>query len=161
MELKLVPLERKYLEFVRGVRNDPEVNKYLFTNTYISKEQQETWYKKKIRDRKSLILIALDDMPVGYCQINNIDNINQSCELGFYIASEHQGKDYGTILVKELINYATNKFNMHRLYLEVLADNDRAIRLYQNCGFIKEDILRDKIFKDGKSLDVVIMSMVV
>lgn len=41
MELKLLPLKREYLEFVREIRNDPEVNKYLFTNVHISKEEQE------------------------------------------------------------------------------------------------------------------------
>lgn len=160
MALKLVPLKREYLEFVRTVRNNPEVNKYLFTHAHISREEQERWYRRQLRDEKSLVFIALANEPVGYCQVKNIDHANRSCELVFCIAPEHQGKGYGIALVRELISYATDKLNMHRLYLEVFADNEKAIKLYESCGFSKEGILRGKIFKDGKFRDVLVMSII-
>lgn len=160
MELKLLPLKREYLEFVREVRNDPEVNRYLFTDARISREEQERWYRRQLRDKKTLVFIALADVPVGYCQVKNIDHANHSCELGFCVAPKHQDKGYGMASVKELINYATVKLNMHRLYLEVFADSEKAIKLYESCGFSKEGILRDKIFKDGKFRDVMVMSIV-
>ncbi|GAI40414.1 unnamed protein product, partial [marine sediment metagenome] len=90
MELKLLPLKRKYLEFVREVRNDPEVNRYLFTDARISREEQERWYRRQLRDKKTLVFIALADVPVGYCQVKNIDHTNHSCELGFCVAPKHQ-----------------------------------------------------------------------
>lgn len=160
MELKLVPLNREYLEFVRTVRNDPEVNKYLFTDAHISREEQERWYRRQLRDEKSLVFIALADVPIGYCQLKNIDHANHSCELGFCVAPKHQGRGYGVTLVSELITYATDKLSMHRLYLEVFADNEKVIKLYESCGFSKEGILQDKIFKDGKFRDVVVMSII-
>jgi len=160
MELKLLPLKREYLEFMRQVRNHPEVNEYLFTDAHISKEEQERWYRRQLRDKKSLVFIALADVPIGYCQVKNIDHANHSCELGFCVAPQHQGKGYGMALVKGLISYATGKLNIHRLYLEVFADNEKAIKLYENCGFSKEGILQDKIFKDGKFRDDMIMSII-
>lgn len=160
MELKLVPLRRRYLEFVREVRNDPRVSEYLFTDVYISKEGQERWYRKQTRDKKSLVFVALADGPIGYCQVKNIDHANYSCELGFCLAPEHQGKGYGARLVKELINYVTEKLNMHRLYVEVFADNQRAISLYERCGFAKEGMLRDKVLKRGDFKDVIIMGLI-
>lgn len=160
MELKLLPLKKEYIEFVRTVRNDPRVNKYLFTDAHISKEDQEKWYRKQQRDKKNLMFIAFADAPVGYCQVKNIDYVNRSCELGFYIAPEYQNKGYGTILVKELIKYVTEKLNPHRLYLELFADNEKAIRLYEKCGFRNEGILRDRIFKNGRFRDVMVMSFI-
>jgi RimJ/RimL family protein N-acetyltransferase len=73
--LKLLPLKKEYIEFVRRVRNDPQVNKYLFTDAHISKEEQERWYRKQLRDKKNLVLIAFADVPVGYCQVKNIDYV--------------------------------------------------------------------------------------
>ena len=156
----MIPLTREYLEFVREVRNHPEVNKYLYTNAHISREEQERWYRKQLRDKKSSVFIALSDEAIGYCQVKNIDHVNHSCELGFCIAPRHQGKGYGMAVVKQLISYAKSKLKMHRLYLEVFADNEKAIKLYENCGFSKEGILRDKIFKDGKFRDVTVMSII-
>ena len=158
--MKLLPLKKECIEFVRRVRNDPRVNKYLFTDAHISKEEQEKWYREQLRDKKNLVFIAFADETVGYCQVKNIDYANRTCEVGFCIAPEYQNKGYGTILVKELIKYATEKLNMHRLYLEVFADNEKAIRLYERCGFRNEGILRDKIYKNGRFRDVMGMSYI-
>ena len=158
--MKLLPLKKEYLEFVREVRNNPQVNKHLFTDAYISKENQEKWYRRLQRDKNSLVFVAITDEPVGYCQVKNIDYVDHSCELGFCIAPEYQDKGYGTSLTSELVNYATKKLNMHRLYLEVFADNEAAIKLYEKSGFRKEGILRDNIFKNGIFHDVVVMSFI-
>ena len=158
--MRLLPLKKEYIEFMRKVRNDPQVNKYLFTDAHVSREEQEKWYRKQLRDKKNLVFIAFADVPVGYCQVKNIDYVNRSCELGFYIAPEYQNRGYGTILVKELINYAGEKLNLHRLYLEIFADNEKAIRLYERCGFRNDGILRDKIYKNGRFRDVLVMSYI-
>lgn len=136
------------------------VNKYLFTDAHISKEDQERWYRKQQRDKNNLVFVAVDDVPVGYCQVKNIDLVNRSCELGFYVAPEYQGKGYATMMVRDLVNYATSELNVHRFYLEVFADNEKAINLYKKCGFIKEGILRDKILRAGRFRDVVVMALI-
>ena len=145
---------------MRRVRNDPRVNKYLFTDAHISNEEQEKWYRRQQMDKKNLMFIAFADDPVGYCQVKNIDYVNRTCELGFCIAPEYQDKGYGTILVKELIKHVTEKLNLHRLYLEVFADNEKAIRLYERCGFRNEGIVRDRIYKSGRFRDVMVMSFI-
>lgn len=160
MKLKLLPLNKEHLEFVREVRNDPRVNKYLFTDIHISKEDQKKWYRKLLEDKKYFVFIAFDDVPVGYGQVKNIDYVTRSCELGFCIAPEYQGKGYGAMLIKELTEYVVRELDMRCLYLEAFADNKKGIKLYEKCGFRKEKILHDKIFKDGNFKDVVIMSVI-
>lgn len=160
MKLKLLPLNKEHLEFVRKVRNDPRVNKYLFTDIHISREDQKKWYSKLLNDKKHFVFIAFDDIPIGYGQIKDIDYINRSCELGFCIAPEHQGKGYGKMLVKELIEYVVRELNMCRIYLETFSDNKKAIKLYKKYGFKKEKILHDRVYKDGSLKDIVVMSII-
>jgi len=162
MKLTLVPLKEDYLEFLRKVRNLPEINKYLFTDVHISKKAQEKWYKNRyLKDKSYLIFIALDkNIPIGYGQITHLDFINLSCEVGFCVFPIFQGKGYGKTLVKKMVNYTIKKLKMHRIYLEVFTVNKKAIKLYEKCGFKKEGILRDKIFKHKNFHDVVIMSII-
>ena len=160
IKLKLVPLKKEYLEFVRKVRNDPQVNKHLFSNAHISKDDQERWYRRYQRDKKNLVFMGVVDVPIGYCQASNIDHVNRSCELGFYVAPEYQNKGYGTMMVKELADYTIGELNMHRLYLEVFADNEKAIKLYRKCGFTEEGILRHKILRAGRFRDVLVMALI-
>ena len=49
-----------------------------------------------------------------------------------------------------LVDYAFNQLGLRRIYLEVLAENASAIRVYEKCGFKVEGTLRRHVFKDGK-----------
>ncbi|MCK4352476.1 UDP-4-amino-4,6-dideoxy-N-acetyl-beta-L-altrosamine N-acetyltransferase [candidate division WOR-3 bacterium] len=160
MHFTLLLLKKKHLEFLRKARNSPQINRYLFTDVHISKRDQEKWYQKYLKNKKYLIFVVQADCLIGYTQITHIDNANRSCEVGFCIAPGYQGEGYGKELVRKIVDYAFKKLNMHRVYLELFADNERAINLYKKCGFKKEGLLRDKILKRGKFRDVVIMSII-
>jgi len=43
--------------------------------------------------------------------------------------------------------------------LSVREDNAAALGLYEKIGFTKEGIMRDSIFKDGKYVSLIIMSI--
>jgi len=161
-ELELLPLEREDLEFLRRLRNDPAMSAQLFSPSIpISSCEQELWYERQLADRSTLVLIAnVSEGPVGYGQIKHIDYANRSVELGFHIAPEHQGKGRGTALVKKLVEFASTTLNMHRLYLQVFASNAKAIHVYEKCGFVQEGIQRDKVLKDGRFRDVMMMSII-
>jgi RimJ/RimL family protein N-acetyltransferase len=47
----------------------------------------------------------------------------------------------------------------HRVELEVLAFNLRAIQCYKRCGFVEEGRKRKACFSDGEYRDVVIMAI--
>jgi RimJ/RimL family protein N-acetyltransferase len=48
---------------------------------------------------------------------------------------------------------------MHRIWLRVHEDNIRAIRCYHKVGFVNEGQKRDAEFKNGKYIDIVLMSV--
>jgi putative acetyltransferase len=46
-----------------------------------------------------------------------------------------------------------------RIYLFVHADNARAIRLYQNFGFVEEGRRRQSILRNGEYIDDLMMAL--
>jgi len=48
---------------------------------------------------------------------------------------------------------------LHRVFLSVREDNTAALGLYEKIGFIREGIMRDSIYKDGKYISLIIMSI--
>lgn len=160
MKLRLTPLTKQYIEFIRTIRNNPDVSKFLFTDARISKASQEKWYRKYINDRTIKIFVVNINEPIGFCQCKHIDYIHHSCELGFFLAPHFHNKGLGSIVVRTLQNYAIKQMKMHRLYVEVFSYHHVAIRVYSKCGFVKEGIMREKIFKLGSYHDVVLMSYV-
>ncbi|MGC9347836.1 MAG: GNAT family N-acetyltransferase [Anaerolineae bacterium] len=52
-----------------------------------------------------------------------------------------------------------NRYNLHRIYLHVAADNERATRSYEKVGFSHEGRLREAVFVDGKCRDLLVMGL--
>ena len=58
-----------------------------------------------------------------------------------------------------LLRYAFAELNLARVSLEAFAENARAIRSYQKAGFIQEGVQRQWAQRDGRRIDVVVMSI--
>ena len=52
-----------------------------------------------------------------------------------------------------------DRMDLNRIELWTLADNDRAIRMYERCGFVQEGVLPERSFKEGRWVDHVFMSV--
>ena len=96
---------------------------------------------------------------IGQIDIN-IDWINRIGNLGIVIGrSEYRNNGIGASAIMLLLDYAFKRMNLNKIQLDVHADNERAIKCYKKCGFIIEGTLRDKIFRDGKYVNVHIMGI--
>lgn len=60
------------------------------------------------------------------------------------------GKGIGKEVMSLLLDFGFNELNFYRIQLNVIAYNDRAIKLYEGLGFVREGVFRDFIFRDGE-----------
>ena len=74
-------------------------------------------------------------------------------KIGISVHDDWQGKGVGAALMQAGIELADNWLNLTRLELEVYADNEAAIRLYERFGFVYEGTLRQHAFRDGQYVD--------
>ena len=78
--------------------------------------------------------------------------------IGICVHEEWQGKGVGASLMQAILDLADNWLNLTRLELEVYADNEAAIRLYERFGFEVEGTLRQHAFRDGRYVDSKVMA---
>lgn len=57
------------------------------------------------------------------------------------------------------MDYLFNYYNLNKLYLNVRADNQNAIKLYNKVGFKIEGNLEMISFIEGKYIDIIRMAM--
>jgi RimJ/RimL family protein N-acetyltransferase len=96
---------------------------------------------------------------IGFVLFKNFQSVYQTAELGVRIGDESErGKGYGTRAVRLALDYAWSVLNLHRVSLNVLAHNERAIVSYLHAGFAIEGKLREAAFIDGQWRDVVAMA---
>lgn len=77
-------------------------------------------------------------------------------ELGIFVRDDCQGKGIGSKLLDSLIKLA-RKEGLKKIRLTVLADNYRAIRLYEKFGFRKTRYIKGGDVYHGKRYDCVEM----
>ena len=131
---------------------------------FISIDVDNEWYENYLKKRSTTVRCAIveKDNPnliLGLVSLTDIDFINRSAELHIMIGDKnYRDKGVGTFAVNSIVKHAFDNLNLRRIELEVLEDNVIAIHLYEKCGFEKEGLKRDAIFKNNRYMSVLIMS---
>jgi len=79
---------------------------------------------------------------IGFGILKGVINKYRAMELG-RIAMKVRNGGYGYQFIKFLQQVAFNQYQVHRLWLDVLTTNTRAIAVYEKAGFIREGCLRE------------------
>jgi RimJ/RimL family protein N-acetyltransferase len=98
----------------------------------------------------NITLLALSEKRVvGHLQMFRIPYERRKgvAELFIYIHQDFQNAGLGTLMMKRAIELA-KEGGLHRLGLTVVADNHKAITLYEKVGFKKEGIARETFYGD-------------
>ncbi len=96
---------------------------------------------------------------LGQCSLMMIDNTARHAELAVVMCPVCQNQGLGQEGVRLMLAYAFDQMNLNRVHLKVRADNERAIRCYEKCGFVREGVLRAHAYGDGEYRDVVLMGI--
>ena len=101
------------------------------------------------------------DKPLGTVGLYNIDWRNRHCEFGrFFLCEEDlRGKGYGKEALELILDFGFNHLNMAKIYCTTYVDNLRTLGLYESVGFRRDGLLRQHIFRRGKYIDLVLLSI--
>ncbi len=86
----------------------------------------------------------------GTVSLKKIDLRNKNAEYAIAMRRSAQGKGIAWQATKLVLQIGFDKFKLHRIYLNVLKDNERAIHFYRKFGFIYEGEFRDCLLIDGQ-----------
>jgi L-phenylalanine/L-methionine N-acetyltransferase len=107
------------------------------------------------------VLVALvDGRVVGHLGLSTLTGARQRDvgKFGMAVHDDYQGRGIGTALMAAMIDLADNWLGLRRLELEVWADNDPAIHLYNKFGFEVEGTGRQFAYRAGELVDALYMA---
>jgi RimJ/RimL family protein N-acetyltransferase len=164
--IRLRAIEREDLPRYVSWFNDPEVRDNLKRVLPMSTVEEGTWFdalgSRSAFERPFALDVKAggDWVHIGGCGIHVLDPVHRSAELGIMIgAKEYWHRGLGTAAMCALLRHSFDTLNLHRVYLHVLAFNERAIRLYRGLGFREEGRLREDFFRAGRYHDTLIMGL--
>ena len=141
-------------------RNDPSIANMMFTNDPIEWSEHLAWLERVLNSPTSTYwMIEHDDRPVGVANLVDIDLHNSRCAWAYYIGEPETPGPVGLAVEFEIMAIVFADMGLNKLTSEVLAFNDRVIRLHEHVGFVREGVLRDHIRRADGVFDVVVLSM--
>jgi RimJ/RimL family protein N-acetyltransferase len=160
------PLERKDLPLFVEWLSDPQVMENLGIHNLISMAREERWFESILEhsEDEHPYVIEINEngkwRVIGNMSLFRINSIDRSAEIGIVIGDKTRwNKGYGCEAMKLMVRRGFNDLGLHRIELRVFDSNPRGIRCYEKAGFVHESRLRQAAWKNGRFVDVLIMSV--
>jgi ribosomal protein S18 acetylase RimI-like enzyme len=127
---------------------------------YIDESGFKQIIKNDTESNRNIFLVAeVNGKIVGFsrCEGNKLKRFSHKVEFGVCVLKEYWGYAIGKNLLIESIQWADSN-EIKKITLNVLENNDKAIKLYEKYGFEVEGILKnDKVLSDGKYYNTILM----
>ncbi|MGA0605325.1 UDP-4-amino-4,6-dideoxy-N-acetyl-beta-L-altrosamine N-acetyltransferase [Phenylobacterium sp. VNQ135] len=161
MTVRLRSVERADSARLLAWRNSPEVAAYMYTDHRISEAEHDRWFAGALtaEDRRYWI-IELDGEPVGLANLAKIDPIVRRCDWAYYLAeASTRGRGVGAQVEYIVLRHVFESMGYHKLWCEVLLENEAVWKLHESFGFQREACYRQHVCKGGRFQDVVGLGM--
>lgn len=142
--LKITTAETPYL-----IREPEEVK--------LTVEQEKNFIRRNIESEKELMLIAtIDGKHIGNCSLSGIGSFRRYAhrsDIAIALYQKYCGVGIGRIMLETVLQ-AARELGYEQAELEVIADNEKAIALYEKLGFVKYGRFPDNMkYADGRYAD--------
>lgn len=166
--VKLRAIEKDDIDVLMKYINNLETKSYLGSALPHSRSAEEKWIESSSTAnpwKDGVIPLAVEDKStgefLGTVSLFDISKQHQHAELGICLWNpESRDKGYGTDVVKVMLWVGFHILGLNNIYLYALANNTRAIRVYEKAGFKHIGVFRENMYSMGKFQDTVAMDIV-
>lgn len=151
------------ITYFRHIFAEPGINLITEVDEFSPTIESEARIIREMgRAENSLFLVAESDgRIIGQLTLEGGKrrNVRHTATLGITVAREWRDQGIGRELMEQAIHWARSGGILRRIELHVFARNERAIHLYESCGFFQEGRRRQCVIRDGEYLDDLVMGL--
>lgn len=100
------------------------------------------------------------DALIGAIDLHEIDWLNRSSRIGYWLDKQHTGRGIMTRVVSVLTDYAFDTLDLHRIEVRVAIQNHASRRIPERLGFSFEGVLREVQLLRGEYLDHAVYALI-
>ncbi|MBP7703831.1 MAG: UDP-4-amino-4,6-dideoxy-N-acetyl-beta-L-altrosamine N-acetyltransferase [Caulobacter sp.] len=142
-------------------RSEPEVARWMSDADVSGREAHRAWFEhlRTDPDLKGW-MIERAGRPSGLLTLTGLTGHHRRAAWNWFVGDrEARGRGVGRAAQVLGLDRAFGELNLHKVYAEVMADNDAALKTLAGFGFRREGYLRGHVLKDGEPRDVVQLGM--
>lgn len=142
-------------------RAEPEVNRWMSDADFPSRAAHAAWFDSLRVDPDTRgWLITRAGVPAGLLTLTGLSSHHRRAGWNWFLGSvEARGRGVGRAAQVLGLDRAFNELALHKVFAEVMADNDAALRAQASSGFRREGYLRGHVLKNGEPRDVVLLGI--
>ncbi|PWW62391.1 GNAT family N-acetyltransferase [Actinokineospora spheciospongiae] len=159
--VRLEPLGPEHVDDLLGMVTDPALDRLTGTHTTFTREQLVAWCGSRAEQDDRLDLAVVDPVGgefLGDLAVNDWDPDNLVAGLRIALWKRH-GRGLGSEALRLVLDHLFDVVGAHRVGLEVVEYNERAVAAYRKVGFREEGRLRQAWLWDGERYDVIVMGV--
>lgn len=145
--------------------SDPKVTKYLSWQTHKNIKDSEDIINLWISNYKDssvynwVIELKEINEVIGNISIVKLDNVNQSCEIGYSIGSKYWNRGITTEAFQIVINFLFKEVGINRICAKHDIDNIASGEVMKKCKMTYEGILREVKFRNDRFSSLAVYSI--
>jgi RimJ/RimL family protein N-acetyltransferase len=144
--------------------NDPEITQHLALRYPLSHQSERQFIERTTQPgpNGAHFAVVLKDTGqlIGGAGLNIAFPENREAILGISIGDkDYWDRGYGTDTMRTLCRFGFEHMNLHRIQLDVYANNERARHVYERIGFQVEGRRREAVYKYGRYDDIIVMGL--
>jgi RimJ/RimL family protein N-acetyltransferase len=162
MTADVAPIAPEYIEsFRRAVDIVARERKYLTLLEAFPLPETRAFVLVLMEKGDPMFVALANGEVVGWCDIRRhpFPAHSHRGTLGLGVVPDYRGYGIGPRLMDQTLKQAAAS-GFVRIEFNVRADNLRAMQLYEKFGFVREGVLRDAVFVDGKFHDSIAMALI-
>ncbi len=160
MPISLRDVEADDVDRLFQWRSEPEVDRWMYSVPPTRAHHQE-WFDAFMvdPDRKGWIILR-DGAPSGSLTLEGLVSAQRRAKWGWYIGdAEARGRGAGRAAQALGLDQAFGEYGLQKVWSEVRAENETALKAQAWAGFKREGYLRRHAYKHGEFRDVALMSI--
>jgi len=159
----LIPFTKKDLVHIQRWSKDAKLRKLIGEIAPMSQAEAQKFYKELRSDENRLcytIVLKKDNRVIGEAGLLRMFKPWRNTDMTIIIGEKDQrGKGYGKEAGHLLLTHAFHNLGFHRISIDVVGFNKKAIRFWKSLGFKKEGTHREEYYCDNKYSDFIMMSI--
>jgi len=138
-------------------RNSVEVSEWMYTNHVISEAEHSAWFKQMLNNEATKYWkIVVDSTPVGTVVLSEINSVDQTCSWAIYLGeSSVRGLGVAQAACLLSLNFAFDTLDLRLVRCSAIAENVRAISLYEQVGFVSKPTDAEFVQRGESNLAIV------
>ena len=109
-------------------------------------------------DREYWIVERDSGPPEGFVILSGLQSPHRAIELTRIVMKE-PGRGHGREACRQVLHRVFDVLGAHRLSLDVIDTNERAVQLYASLGFTREGVMREAFRRGSEYRSLILMSL--